>query len=1094
VLNLPYPVKTAESLPIASLLTNSASSDVGLVLVYPHSGKITFWENVDSAESLKLFDQRRQGIEGTIKLLGGEVIESVVDAEHAGFILLTSAGRLAQLTIRDAQGRPHIHATFLSSNGSKGSFFGELVQMFHTSWRNRPTAVKTRPSTKGRMEIIALTNEGVFKVWDASWAGHNSLVGDLDASVEVRAILSKFGILDQEQKKAVKFLDFALLPNPSNELATNGSSSIHALLLVATDDEFTSKLQLIQITLTSGVVSAKSVLPLTVYQPEIGLGPHPQLILTGFDPMAFIIHEETVVVVSLSGLFEDSMAASSKSLSAYQDVFHFRGQKGGRIVGSSAEPISYSSKHDTSNILLFTKSAGVIRISVNNQPVGSVKSNLPTAKSKMEQWVYYGAAPDNILDLTNTAGLSFSTNDIEMAALQISQDILKTDTDYLPAVAHSMDQHLTLRTKALQDLAVFLKNHCSPLSRTAKWTLLWDAEKMAAARAIWREHEVRLQQKASDELTLLEQAIDLALERYKDDGNSQVEETDDVRLWFTKEVYRIEKLFPLAYKIIRDSWNSGEKESVTIFRWMKESSDMILSGLGTPFDMRQQKMDDYCLADEKIEHGVLLSGFEGLPEFWTSKANTTSAISMTVNQTENFISSLLKKDSDQSSSSLVGLARRIASQADAVIKLSCKSHVERYRWLLAQEDEAVHAQGLNIQHQFETKIRRDQIVSLFDIGESLRGLILAEDVGDFSALVELSLRELDFQKSRLQKANSSAARRQNASSTDELKYIETQIAHYFQKFGQDFAAQFHKGQISSHRLADLMDKDLGPKEERTKFLRSNPSCAKLSWINEALNEEDMVQTGKSLMVAARDQEPNVWCKKLELSLAKLASKAIRSNPQPPSDRPNGITVINEEEEAKNVIVQSDRELAVLEIQQQLYNHVRPTILEALDQDAAPQEVMRKFGSAITESRSSLAELLRNGFSDLLSHRCIKPETLIDVLTLMDQIPGESSPVPVAGTHELDAGSSNIYGKEFYLALKVLEAADLEDNQVEMLRRLIWKRCLLRDDWPTLNTTNEKSDRDMAEGLMQTAAFETIKEGVRRGSYHIYRILPPVALC
>jgi nuclear pore complex protein Nup133 len=115
---------------------------------------------------------------------------------------------------------------------------------------------------------------------------------------------------------------------------------------------------------------------------------------------------------------------------------------------------------------------------------------------------------------------------------------------------------------------------------------------------------------------------------------------------------------------------------------------------------------------------------------------------------------------------------------------------------------------------------------------------------------------------------------------------------------------------------------------------------------------------------------------------------------------------------------------------------------------------------------------------------MKPETLIDVLTLMDQIPGEPSPITLAGTNDLEAGSSDFYGKEFYLALKVLEAADLEDNQVDMLRRLIWKRCFLRDDWPALNTTNEKSDKDMAEGLMQTVAFETVKEGVRRGSYSI----------
>jgi nuclear pore complex protein Nup133 len=379
------------------------------------------------------------------------------------------------------------------------------------------------------------------------------------------------------------------------------------------------------------------------------------------------------------------------------------------------------------------------------------------------------------------------------------------------------------------------------------------------------------------------------------------------------------------------------------------------------------------------------------------------------------------------------------------------------------------------------------------MGEVYRGLILAEEVDDLSALVELSLRELDDKKAKqLGEHTQIAGRQKNGSSADELEYIENQIARYFRKFGQEFAAEFHKGQLASHRLADLIDKDLGPKDERTKFLRSHSAYAKLSWINEALNEDDMAEAGKSLMVAACNQEPNIWCKKLELSLAKLALKSAGSAPLR-SDTPNENLKGSSPEEMNKLLEQNRRELSILNIQQQLYQHIRPTILEALDQDVAPQEVMRVFGSGILTSRHSLAELLKNGFYDIISHRSLSPETLIDVLTLMDQETGISSQ-PVASLSSKDSKQNRIYGKEFYLALRVLELADLEDDEVEMYRRLIWKRCLLRDweNWGSLGNTNAKSDLDVTEGLMRTAAFETIKQGVREGLFYSLNDYPRIS--
>ena len=54
ILPLPQPAKSNEQPSLGSIVSTGPSSDVGLVVVGPVSGKIRFWENVESAESLGL--------------------------------------------------------------------------------------------------------------------------------------------------------------------------------------------------------------------------------------------------------------------------------------------------------------------------------------------------------------------------------------------------------------------------------------------------------------------------------------------------------------------------------------------------------------------------------------------------------------------------------------------------------------------------------------------------------------------------------------------------------------------------------------------------------------------------------------------------------------------------------------------------------------------------------------------------------------------------------------------------------------------------------------------------------------------------------
>jgi len=111
--------------PLACVVSNS-SKELGLVIVYPSSGKITFVENIDSAESLKLFDQRRRGVEGTFKLHGGEFIDQIMDTEYAGLILEPARDALPSLVSRNENGIAKISLSPFNAP-TKGSFFGDLL-------------------------------------------------------------------------------------------------------------------------------------------------------------------------------------------------------------------------------------------------------------------------------------------------------------------------------------------------------------------------------------------------------------------------------------------------------------------------------------------------------------------------------------------------------------------------------------------------------------------------------------------------------------------------------------------------------------------------------------------------------------------------------------------------------------------------------------------------------------------------------------------------------------------------------------------------------------------------------------------------------
>lgn len=277
---LQYPSKQPEPLPLGFLVAPSAGSETGLVVINATSGKIVYWESVENADALSLFEQRRNGIVGSCgTLLAGETLSDVTESEPTGFILQFNSGRTAQLLLRDAQSRPSLSVHFLDSERSKssGSFFGGLRNVFGGShWQKNVIASRTRVSdTRGYTDAVVVGKDAQFQIWQLSWTGQAKLQYDVDAKLAIEAATALVLPHSEEKNNSITVADFAISPttqSESKDLIINGSEEQKAqyfdlVVLVEVRDAIRTMFALVEVELTADMATARRTIPLHSYKP-----------------------------------------------------------------------------------------------------------------------------------------------------------------------------------------------------------------------------------------------------------------------------------------------------------------------------------------------------------------------------------------------------------------------------------------------------------------------------------------------------------------------------------------------------------------------------------------------------------------------------------------------------------------------------------------------------------------------------------------------------------------------------------------------------------------------------------------------------------
>ncbi|KAI9877864.1 MAG: hypothetical protein M1830_002605 [Pleopsidium flavum] len=1065
---LPHPTKnSSDALPLGALVSSSGSSEPGLVVVMPIIGRITYWEDISTAATEDLMKQKQHGFQGTTgSMLFGETVTQITSAEPAGFVLTFSTGRIAHLSVRDPQGKPAVSVRMLRSNGGNptGTLLGGLKNVFGGgAWNSDVAAVRAGSSrSRGQRDVIVATSRAVLQLWDLNWSGNDSFRYEIDIENDLLAALKDGGAAFADQSEhAFEILDFAVATTNENskEIATvSGDRGVRLLVLTALAGKGLTKYALVEMTMTKGSVIVDVVHPITYYTTPISPSQQwkPRVCLPDPSQTAFVVFETAVVLVSLVRI-EDSpdsqlLMDSHKLPQPFQDVIDFRRDGGYEVIGCGAENQGGTNKHPSCALMI--RSFGIVRVAAFPAKEGTDALDRAkiSAKTKIEQAVFYGTMSQNLIDFAGRSEIRFAHEEVEAAALEISDQILMSTSDFIPAITPSLDHQLKLRSAALKDLIRHLNKNYPILSRLTKWKLMWNAEKMAAARAVWKNYDASLKTKGKDKSSLLSDLVEMLHERFKTETIPELGEADPVRHWFIKDIWRIEYVVPWAYNAVQELYKEGTKDHPTLLRLISEANDISLGALETAFKFRQENASLYGLEGELILDGILKSGYEGLPEIWTSTKPTVFTTKLLVNFAREMAFKYLDQPPAEGEPE-PSVVKKVAEENARQVQVCCQVCVERYRWCKAQDDDQKRAEGEQLKHA-HFAMRKAQFTKLADIGLAEKGIALAEKYQDMKALVDLIVQAAGKTGAQLQRAGLSEEEEEALEQW--MDVIQQRMGSYFHKFGDQWARALYTKHIAEGRLANLLDDGVDYQDFLTRFLRSDPAYAKISWINEVVSERNYEEAACTLVNQAENQETILWSKKIELSLAKLAGMAASEK----------AGVVDKKERNKHE--QIDDQLALMNIQEQIYSHVEPTIRAAIDEKAEVELVMAEFGKQAVEGKPALRQVLEHGFIKLVNRQVLSTEEIIEVLTLMD---------------EVSYSNEQFGGQEFFLAARALKLSGLAKHEPELgtlLERILWRRCMIRDDWEYINKTELKDDTEVEIETGATALFKTFKEGYKIG--------------
>ncbi|KAI4727753.1 hypothetical protein E4T49_04441 [Aureobasidium sp. EXF-10728] len=1015
--DVPRPARSTDPLPLAALVT-SPTRDIGLVVISAVTGNVTYWQNIDTAESLTLFNQQNTAVSGNIgSLSGGEIVIRLDSADHAGFIVTLSSGRIAQMSLIDDQGRPKISAHFLRSTeaASSGGLFGSLKNVLGVGpWKRDIVSVRTRPLPARReIQAIAATETGQIYTWHLAWSGQPTFRGAFD----FRQFLQN-ELATSLGENIISLLDMVITPASSA-----ADAPLQLVLFVQAGPASSPSYAMAQVTMeTQDGARLDGIIRINTVSPESPATTRPRLLLPKPGHTAFIVFEREVIVASITGS------------NAFQDAIRLRSDKHVTIEGACEEDLIDTK--GSSSCAVFIKGHGLARISATLTGVSH-----PSIKTKIEQAIFYGTMSDNVLDFSRRPYDRYDIEETEEAALSISGEILRSTSHFIPPLTSSMEAHLQNRIKAIRALILHLRSDYPPVSTPTSWKLLLDAEKLAAAQAIWIACEER-----SSKSTLLPIVIQ-AYYRSLSKQHSMDINADSMRSWFVDEVANIDKLRNFVLLMINNVHEDGKSKN--IMQLISEADDILFGLYDAVFKFRTENAEVYGMDLTLFSDGILEEGYEDLIEPWTSQYEVLKSLNRFIDISRD---RAVASFGEESKNSDVATVDKVVSENVRMVNVLCLCYEERIAYSRVHNEQNSPAYAISLGKIFG-QARAHHLRSLNRIGESAAGIVIAEKYRDMQTLVQLVIEESQFMANILNDPGTVSHDRTETRAN--MNKLQARVEGYFKTFGEEWANAFFDSHLSRHRSYGLLKEAEDFKDPLTRYLRAEKDRGRLSWINDILRESDFQEASTTLTTLAEEKEVKFWNKKVELSLAKLTSLAAM-----------------EEKGGKGSQERLDGDLTVVNTQEAIRQHLQYILYAAVDIEAEVQLACDTYAAYLQLKTPALYGLLEASLMHMLRNEALSVEEMIDILTLMD-------------TKESEDAEVNIIGKQFLMALQVLEAGKfrMDEARFETNLRMIWKRCYLQDDWEFINNTRKRTDKLISRHIRDTFACQTMMRGLELSLFH-----------
>ena len=734
-------------------------------------------------------------------------------------------------------------------------------------------------------------------------------------------------------------------------------------------------------------------------------------------------------------------------------------------------------------MLLAVQGFGIIRILSklrdHDESDDEVYQDIISAKSKIEQAVFFGTMKQNPLDLSRGAEDDFSSEEIESAAMAISSEILASSSKYLPKSMPSVEQQMKQRAKALDDLISHLmKQYRSNMSRNFLYQLLWNAEKMAAAQAIWKvQEEIQRRYPLSDrEMSYLDfclRALHQTRQKYPDNEKG---EKDRVRFWLYNSVEKINFLLIELVDCFGELEDMDVTDPLVVGEYMKEALDLWVAAYTAAFKFREDNAAQYGLGDDVFKDGILVAGYPtDIDHPWTSTKDVFHYAHRMLIDLNRYMNEWWTFDPESKEgkkkkmptshtdgkphdappkSLLSDVATKLPTLVELFNRLVSEQITQTVRRAEQDPDPTERAERIA---EAKANKRPFQTGAVLEIRNfNMPGAIeLAENLNEPSLLVTLTteyLRNLTVDAH----TDPQHATRYQA----KIKDVQDHAESYYDRFGKRWAFANFSHMIQDGQLGSVFTTAQGDEKKQkflTWFMKKGNLCGqhtgKISWINDVVGEHNFVRAEKTLNQVASAEESDLWSKKTELSLAKLASLAALEAKEETSGQ-----VVQDD-----TIVQYDNKIELIAMQEAIQAHIDAAVGPALDDKAAEDLALENFAARVVDKKPGLKKLLKAAIQTVLAKQPLSVEEMVDILTLGD-------PVAYDGEPEDDPG---VLGNEFQMALKAVELSGLDEMHKAALRQVIWRRAMIRDDWNILNDTTNKSDEDVQNEMQQSAVFRTL---------------------